>query len=81
VGVIDVAPIPESEGCYRFDGSNSSQPDGEIVSYEWDFGDGNTGAGEVFRYCYAGSGRFIATLIVTGEGEVEGSSSVVIRVQ
>lgn len=80
VAVIEATPIPESEGCYRLDGSDSSQPDGEIISYEWAFGDGNTGTGEVFRYCYAASGRFITTLTVTGHDGVVGSSSVVIRV-
>ena len=80
VAVIEATPIPESEGCYRFDGSDSSQPDGEITSYEWAFGDGNSGTGEVFRYCYAASGRFITTLTVTGHNGVVGSSSVVIRV-
>jgi len=27
-----------------FDGTGSVDPGGEIVSYEWDFGDGSTGA-------------------------------------
>ena len=28
-----------------FDASGSYDPDGTIVSYEWDFGDGDTGSG------------------------------------
>src|SRR5690606_28832270 len=32
-----------------FDGSGSSDPDGSIVSYEWDFGDGNADTGESDR--------------------------------
>ena len=31
----------------RFDASESFDPDGEIVSYHWDFGDGDTAAGSV----------------------------------
>jgi PKD repeat protein len=80
VAVIEVTPAEESERCYRFDGSDSSHPDGEIVSYAWAFGDGNMGAGAVFGYCYTASGRYITTLTVTGEDGITGSSSVVIRI-
>ncbi len=80
VAVIEATPVEESTRCYRFDGSDSSQPDGEIVSYVWAFGDRNTGTGAVFGYCYTASGRYIATLTVTGEDGITGSSSVVIRI-
>ena len=37
-----------------FDASASSDPDGSIVSYEWDFGDGTTGSGKTATHTYAG---------------------------
>jgi PKD repeat protein len=36
----------------EFDASDSYDTDGEIVSYEWDFGDGGTGYGEIVVHSY-----------------------------
>lgn len=47
------------------DGSASSSPDGAIVSYEWDFGDGETGAGAVVTHTYTEKGVYEVTLLVT----------------
>ena len=52
----------------RFIGSNSSDPDGTIATYQWDFGDGiqtvATSDSEV-RHLYANAGTFTLTLTVT----------------
>ncbi|GAB3490992.1 PQQ-dependent sugar dehydrogenase [Amycolatopsis cihanbeyliensis] len=49
-----------------FDGSGSYDPDGEMLTYEWDFGDGTTGGGERAAHTYADEPeRFTATLTVT----------------
>jgi glucose/arabinose dehydrogenase/chitodextrinase len=47
-----------------FDGSMSMDPDGTIVSYSWDFGDGNFGAGIVVSHAYAATGTYDVTLTV-----------------
>ncbi|WP_224484392.1 PKD domain-containing protein [Robertkochia aurantiaca] len=49
-----------------FDASASSD-DGSIVSYEWDFGDGNTGSGVTTLHTYQTAGSFTATLTVTDD--------------
>ncbi len=49
----------------EFNASNSYDPDGTIVSYDWDFGDGTTGAGEVVDHIYNSTGLYTVTLIVT----------------
>ncbi|MCF8413523.1 MAG: PKD domain-containing protein, partial [Melioribacteraceae bacterium] len=48
----------------QFDGSNSFDPDGEIVKYVWDFGDGNTAEGKIVEHLYENSGSYSVTLRV-----------------
>ena len=48
-----------------FDASASTDPDGTIVSYVWDFGDGSQGNGVTVGHAYPRSGRFVAVLTVT----------------
>ncbi|WP_280176653.1 S8 family serine peptidase [Methanococcoides methylutens] len=48
-----------------FDGSGSSDSDGSIVSYDWNFGDGGTGSEIAPTYTYDSVGSYTATLTVT----------------
>ena len=68
----------------KFDGSGSYDPDGGpnngIVSYQWDFGDGNTGIGPVVYHTYYNAGTYTATLTVTDDEGTTGSTSVMITV-
>lgn len=50
-----------------FDASSSSDPDGSIVSYWWDFGDGTQGGGAVVSHRYTNPGGYRATLAVTDD--------------
>jgi LysM repeat protein/outer membrane biosynthesis protein TonB len=47
-----------------FDGSGSSDADGTIDSYEWDFGDGEADSGQSVTHGYSSTGVFEATLTV-----------------
>ncbi|WP_456487125.1 NosD domain-containing protein, partial [Candidatus Alkanophaga liquidiphilum] len=47
-----------------FDASASYDPDGTIVSYEWDFGDGTTASGVVVTHAYSAAGSYTVTLTV-----------------
>ncbi len=45
----------------------------EIVSYEWDFGDGNTGEGQAVSHVFEGPGSYEVTLTVTDSNGIEDS--------
>jgi PKD repeat protein len=64
----------------NFDGSGSSDPNGTIVSYAWDFGDGQSGSGGQTSHTYTGAGTFTATLTVTDNDGASGQSSQTITV-
>ncbi|UCE38296.1 MAG: PKD domain-containing protein, partial [Thermoplasmata archaeon] len=48
-----------------FSGNGSYDPDGHIVCYHWDFGDGTTGSGMIVSHIYYSIGNFNVTLTVT----------------
>ena len=66
-------PAADADGPYSaphgdpidFDGTSSDDPDDNIVSWEWDFGDSNTGSGEEPSHTYASPGEYTVTLTVT----------------
>ena len=55
-----------------FNASSSSDPDGSITSYAWNFGDGTTGTGQLVTHTYTTSGTKSATLTVTDNGGAQG---------
>jgi len=46
-------------------GAPSSDPDGEIKTYSWDFGDGAVGTGRLVAHTYAAAGTYTIILTVT----------------
>jgi PKD repeat protein len=57
------------------DASGSDDPDGTIVSYEWDFGDGGTDTGALENHTYASAGTYTVTLTVTDDDGAEDSDT------
>jgi PKD repeat protein len=51
----------------EFDGSLSSDADGTIISYDWDFGDGTTASGPRVTYAFAAPGTYTVRLSVTDD--------------
>jgi PKD repeat protein len=64
-----------------FDGSGSSDPDGTIVSYMWDFGDGSTGTGVNPTHTYGAAGTFTVNLTVTDDNGATDSASTTATIQ
>ncbi|MFC2077462.1 PKD domain-containing protein [Candidatus Bipolaricaulota bacterium] len=58
-----------------FDAAGSSSPNGAIVSYDWDFGDGDDGAGVTVTHTYPEKGIYSVTLTVTDSTGESGSRS------
>lgn len=50
-----------------FDGSGSGDPDGQVTSWAWRFGDGTTGNGELIDHEFAGPGTYDVELTVTDD--------------
>jgi aryl-phospho-beta-D-glucosidase BglC (GH1 family)/PKD repeat protein len=63
-----------------FDGSASSDTDGELTSYFWDFGDGQTDSGSIVTHTFTSPGVYNAYLIVTDSDELTDTASVTIIV-
>jgi len=89
ISVLNVAPICAIEtnlttlltgGSVAFDGSQSSDSDGSINSYAWDFGDGTTGTGPTVNHIYTTAGSYRAELTITDDDNAIASAHVDITV-
>ena len=63
-----------------FSSAGSTDADGGITGYSWDFGDGNSSASANPTYSYSTEGTYTATLTVTDAEGATDSASVVIDV-
>lgn len=51
----------------HFNASESTDPDGTITSWRWDFGDGGHGSGEEVNHTYSDAGTYTVVLEVTDD--------------
>ncbi len=71
-GDVNEAPVADPNGPYtgspgqpvQFDGTGSFDPDGTIVTYRWDFGDGGIGVGSTPTHTYSSTGTYVVLLTV-----------------
>jgi PKD repeat protein len=76
--IISIEPVANftysvEESPVLFNGSSSYDLDGYIVSYEWDFGDGKTGSGEITYHKYCKVGTYDVKLNVTDDDGLKGN--------
>lgn len=62
------------------DASTSTDADGTIAKYDWDFGDASTGTGAKVTHVYAKPGTYAAKLTVTDDKGATASATVTITV-
>ena len=65
----------------NFNSTGSTDPDGSVVSYFWEFGDGATSTAANPSHTYTTTGDYVATLTVTDNQGVTTSNAVAIIAQ
>ena len=70
--VVSAAPVAEAgpdqavtASVVSFDGGGSTDPDGSIIRWEWEFGDGQTDSGRNVDHAFAAPGTYEVKLTVT----------------
>ncbi|NOX45213.1 MAG: PKD domain-containing protein [Caldiserica bacterium] len=82
VAVVNIPPVSDPGGPYRglvlqeivFDGTGSYDPDGRIVRYLWDFGDGSTAEGESVAHAYPEPGTYTVCLTAVDDDGARATS-------
>lgn len=78
--VVNIPPTADPGGPYEgfiyqeivFSAERSSDPDGEIVSYLWDFGDGNEARGRQVLHVYLKPGTYTVCLtVIDDDGDAD----------
>ncbi len=81
-------PVADAGGPYTvrvdvsltFDGTDSDDPDGTIIGYAWDFGDGESGAGSQPNHIYHSTGTYDVNLTVTDNDGLTHSDQTTVTV-
>lgn len=71
---------PEVDDVVTFDASSSYDPDGFIVGYYWEFGNGNTSSAMVANTTYDAQGLYTARLTVTDNASAQDLATATIEV-
>jgi len=72
---------PWTEEPVTFDASASSDPDGDSLTYLWDFGDGGRAAGKVVQHTYKDAGEYVVILTVTDPSGAMARATKLLKVE
>jgi len=72
--------IPAVNAWVQFDGSMSSDSDGSITNYAWNFGDGTTDIGSMVWHRFSAPGIYAVTLTVTDNDGATATTTQTIQV-
>jgi PKD repeat protein len=82
VAIVSASPTSgEAPLTVSFDGRASFDPDGTIVSYDWNFDDGSMGTDETVSHTYEAAGTYIASLMVTDNDGNTDTDNITINVE
>jgi len=73
--------VVEIGGTIEFTAVTSTDEDGVIVTYEWDFGDGTDGTGRAISHTYDASGTYTVVLLVTDNDGATGRTQKTVYVE
>ncbi len=73
--VSGIAPL-----IVNFDASGSTDQDGDLLTYNWEFEDTSTGTGETISYTFTNPGEYIVTLTVN-DGALDNTKTMLISVR
>ena len=81
-------PLADAGGPYtgaagvpvQFDGSASSDVDGDSLTYLWDFGDGSTGTGPTPTHTYSENGPYQVTLTATDPRNASATDATTVEI-
>jgi len=84
----NVPPVADPNGPYtgvvgqpvQLDGTGSSDTDGTIFAYLWNFGDGGVGAGATTSHTYASAGTYTVELAVGDDGGAIGTATTTVEI-
>lgn len=80
VAAVD-GPYTGTEGtAVHMSAGGSTDPDGDVLTYAWDFGDGTTGTGASPTHAYADNGNYVVKVTVTDPYGAESTATTSVLV-